>query len=62
MNDETSVRIMRTQAWERAKGELRSMLCTYHSARIPSDEGKFEAMDEAIEAFVKQVEDEGLQE
>lgn len=58
--DETDIsRILRSQAWERAKGELRSVLCTFHS---PSDarEGQFDAFHEAMEAFIKLVEDDGL--
>ena len=44
---------MRYMAWNRAKGELRSMLDTYWSG---SDE-EFNAMKEAIDEFINGVED-----
>ena len=52
-----TIEILRSMAWERAKGELRSMLQTYIN-----DEDRFEALTDAIEDFVKEVEDNGLQE
>lgn len=48
---------MRTMAWERAKGELRSMLETYYG-----DMDRFQAMEKALEDFIKDVEDNALQE
>jgi len=52
-------RVLRAQAWERAKGELRAMLHTYHS---PHDarEGQFDKLDAEIDRFVKHVESESL--
>lgn len=56
--NEMIIRSIRTQAWERAKGELRAVLSTYYER----DEGNFEAMDKAVSTFIKHVEDNGLQE
>lgn len=54
-------RILRNQAWERAKGELRSILCTFHTPKNAS-EGQFEALEDKIETFIKDVEDSALSE
>jgi len=52
-------RLLRCMAWERAKGELRSMLQTF----VHEDEpGQYENMKMAIDAFVQKVEEEGYQE
>lgn len=52
---------MRAMAWERAKGELQSMFCTYVS-EIHDDYTKYEKMKEAYNKFVAEVEDNGLAE
>ena len=58
--DETTWRILRAMAWQRAKGELHALLQTYVNSGDSGDSGdKFEKMDAAVEAFTKQVEDEG---
>ncbi len=44
-------------AWQRAKGELQSMLMTYYN-----EEYKYRGMSSAIDAFVRDVEDNGLHE
>lgn len=49
--------ILRAQAWERAKGELRSVLAAYIS-----DKDRFDRMDALVATFIKEVEDEGLAE
>lgn len=49
------LRTMRAMAWERAKGELRSTLHTYWG----NDEG-FVEMAKKVDAFIKDVEGEGL--
>ena len=49
--------ILRAMAWERAKGEMKSMMQSY----IGMSE-KYEAFVHAYEAFVKIVEDDGLHE
>lgn len=54
-------RMLRTQAWERAKGELRSMLCTFHTPENAGD-GQFELLEQNVEAFIVRIEDEGLHE
>jgi len=50
--------ILRQMAWERAKGELTSMLVTYS----PDDRNEFNEMNAAIHKFVEKVEDNGLHE
>lgn len=51
--------VMRAMAWQRAKGEMASMLETYYR---DLDDDKFARFQEAVTAFEKHVEDEGLQE
>lgn len=46
---------MRVMAWERAKGELLSILHTYFGGHP-----KFDAADEAINTFIKQIENNGI--
>lgn len=61
-NDSVVLRTMRHMAWERAKGELRSMLTTFQSDGNPGLSEEFTSLDEAVEGFIKHVEDEGLHE
>lgn len=56
--DEHVLASMRTMAWERAKGELRSMLQTFWDG----ENGNFKPLSDKVEAFIKDVEDDGLQE
>tara|TARA_R110001599_G_scaffold324065_1_gene535789 strand:+ start:284 stop:457 length:174 start_codon:yes stop_codon:yes gene_type:complete len=56
--DESVLKTMRYMAWNRAKGELQSMLDTYWSG---SDE-QFTKMKKAINNFIEDVEDNGKQE
>lgn len=49
--------LLRQQAWERAKGELQAVMVTYIA-----EQEKFDAMYEAVTAFVMKVEDDGLAE
>jgi hypothetical protein len=46
---------LRAQAWERAKGELNSMLHTYWNG-----DGKFKDFDAALKEFIEKVEDNEL--
>jgi hypothetical protein len=46
--------ILRAQAWERAKGELLSILSTYYG-----EEKEFKAMDKEINKLIRFVEDNG---
>lgn len=56
---ETSIMCMlRSQAWERAKGELASMLVTFE--RGNRREGQYDELRAEIEKFVQKVEDDGL--
>jgi hypothetical protein len=54
-------RMMRNQAWERAKGELMSMLWTYQSP-VNANEGQFEKFDHELHEFIRKVEQDGLHE
>lgn len=61
------LKAMRHMAWERAKGELRSMLVTYYDERPLPDHNydapsKFKRFDDALKAFIDLVEDQGLAE
>mgnify|MGYP001579449888 CR=1 FL=1 len=49
--------ILRQQAWERAKGELNSMLVTYYW-----EDNRFEEIENRIKEFIKNIEDDGLHE
>ena len=51
---------MRMMAWERAKGELNSMLPTYQDENEKDD--RFDRFDNALDSFVKEVEESGLAE
>ena len=51
------IRNLRNMAWERAKGELKSMLHTFWD-----EKGNFEELDKEIKKFIKKIEDDGLQE
>jgi len=55
INNQDLLGIMRGQAWERAKGEMNSILAAYID-----DRERFEALDKLIKAFVQEVEDNGL--
>jgi len=55
--DEKILKTMRYMAWERAKGELNSMLETYWH-----DDDKYNEMKEAINDFVDDVEGYAKQE
>jgi hypothetical protein len=54
-------RVLRAQAWERAKGELQSVLWTFHSP-YGSNKEQFEELDALVENFIKAVEDKSLNE
>ena len=55
MADSREVRVLRGMAWERAKGELKGMLCTY------TNSVNYKLMKQAFNEFVKKVEDESLE-
>lgn len=61
MDEDMIIRMMRAQAWQRAKGELEAVLATYYSPRFNSQE-QFDEMDKAVREFIKHVEDNGLAE
>ena len=64
MNESREMRALRTMAWERAKGELRSMLHTYyeHDERGLFNNSYYDQFSLALEQFVEQVEGNGWQE
>lgn len=50
-------------AWQRAKGELKSMLDTFYpeyTAKGQEVESNFAELQEVINKFIKEVEDNGL--
>ena len=53
--DETILRVLRSTAWERAKGELNAALGTFWD-----DEEGFGSAYYAVEEFIKKIEDDGL--
>lgn len=55
--EEMSITILRLMAWERAKGELKSMLQTF-----VGEQEQYEALRDAINAFIKDVEGNGKHE
>lgn len=52
-------RLLRIMAWERAKGELRSILHAYYNVS-PSGDDNFARMNLLIEEFISAAEDDGL--
>ena len=46
--------VLRGMAWQRAKGELQSMLCT-----LLDTEEEFRKLNDLIDEFVEKVENEG---
>ncbi len=56
-DDSRLMHTIRVMAWERAKGEMRSMLHSYWD-----DASAFRMLDHKIEAFIKDIEDNGYQE
>ena len=52
-----TIEILRYMAWERAKGELNSMLQTY-----VNDREKFDILKKTIESFIEDVEGNGKHE
>jgi hypothetical protein len=58
------LRNLRHMAWERAKGEMASMLSTFWCGGPPDNdcESQFGKLHDAIDQFVDEVEGKGLQE
>ena len=54
-SDSKEIQIMRVMAWERAKGELNSILAAYWI-----DRESYEKMRDKVNEFVKDVEDNEL--
>lgn len=61
-NESLEIRTMRHMAWERAKGELRSMLTTFWGDGSPGLSDEYTKLNHEVEMFIKHVEDEGLHE
>lgn len=59
MSESRQLKAIRSMAWERAKGEMRSMLHTYYSE---FDGDKFERFRVAMDEFVSLVEFNVLEE
>jgi len=60
-DNEHIIKSMRQMAWERAKGEMRSIYPTFWSS-ANNEDGGFGAFSNYVEEFISQMEDEGLQE
>ena len=60
-DDSRVLRTLRAMAWERAKGELRSIGHTFWSSSTSKAE-QYADFDAAVEFFIKAVEDDGLHE
>jgi len=56
------LRGLRNQAWERAKGELNSMLTTFYDRKHNSRPDQYDGLKAEIKKFVEKVESEGLHE
>jgi len=61
MQDERILHNLRTMAWERAKGELYSMLHTFWE-HIGEEHEKYLELSSSINRFITSVEDNGLHE
>ena len=59
MKTNRTANMLRTMAWERAKGELTSMLHTYYPDNDPKD--KFEQIQSLIDKFIADVEGDELE-
>ena len=59
-HESREIKVMRAMAWERAKGELFSMLWTYYE-NSPTDEDWFAILDALITNFIEDVENQELQ-
>ncbi|MCP3923039.1 MAG: hypothetical protein GY714_10675 [Desulfobacterales bacterium] len=55
------IRVMRGMAWERAKGELKSIEYTYYHTKGNNDE-RYERFSEKLHNFIKDIEENSLQE
>jgi hypothetical protein len=55
--DRETIGVLRAQAWERAKGELKGMLHTFFG-----ETEKFEELNYLMSKFEKDIEDNGLHE
>jgi hypothetical protein len=65
MMEDRTLRVLRTQAWERAKGELRSMLHTYNDWDEYGNQiidNYYDQFSIALDKFIQQVEDNDWQE
>jgi hypothetical protein len=60
MNDKI-LKVLRTQAWERAKGELNSMMQTFFSG-TKEESDRFCLLDAVIKDFIDNVEGNALHE
>jgi len=58
MDDSRIIRNLRHMAWERAKGELKSMTHTFWD----EVDSRFITLVETINKFIEEIEDNGLQE
>jgi len=57
MNEERIIRNMRHMAWERAQGELKSMLHTFWD-----DDDQYKDLDKEVTDFIERIKNKGLHE
>lgn len=57
ISPDTLLDVLRAQAWERAKGELQSVLVTYYDG---GRQNRFDDLNKLVSDFIKTVDDEGL--
>lgn len=61
--EEKIIKVLRIQAWEKAKGELKAMLHTYYSEFDNRDvKSNFVVMSNEVRAFIDKVEYNGWHE
>ena len=58
MTDHISIRIQRNMAWERAKGELKSMLHTFYSDGDSRD-NQYNELNDELAQFIEKIESKG---
>jgi hypothetical protein len=58
-DDSRIIRTLRSQAWQRAKGELHAMLQTFYPGT--KREGQFDELSDLVDEFIGKVENSELQ-
>ena len=61
MSDENLIRLLRAQAWERAKGAMNEVRVSFHGAHACMV-GQFDDFNQLADEFIARVENNGLAE